>query len=92
MMTVGVVGAGAMGSGIAQVALRYGHPVILADVEKAAAMKAKENIEGAFARDVEKGRLTSEVAESARETSQHRVAAAGPWRVCAVRAGGRGDC
>ena len=67
MMTVGVVGAGAMGSGIAQVALRHGHPVVLADVEKTAAMKAKENIEGAFARDVEKGRLTSEVAASARE-------------------------
>src|SRR5262245_40930227 len=67
MMTVGVVGAGAMGSGIAQVALRNGHPVVLADVEKGAVLKAKENIEGVFARDVEKGRLTSEDAASARE-------------------------
>ena len=67
MMTVGVVGAGAMGSGIAQVALRHGHPVILADVEKAAAMKAKEAIESAFARDVEKGRLTSDAATAARD-------------------------
>jgi len=65
MMTVGVVGAGAMGSGIAQVALRNGHPVILADVEKSAALKAKENIAGAFAREVEKGRLTSEAAADA---------------------------
>jgi 3-hydroxybutyryl-CoA dehydrogenase len=67
MMTVGVVGAGAMGAGIAQVALRHGHPVVLADVEKAAAMKAKANIESAFARDVEKGRLTSDAATAARE-------------------------
>jgi len=33
-MKVGVVGAGAMGSGIAQVALRNGHQVILADVTR----------------------------------------------------------
>ena len=65
MMTVGVVGAGAMGSGIAQVALRNGHPVVLADVEKGAALKARENIEAAFARDVEKGRLTSDAAAEA---------------------------
>lgn len=65
MMTVGVVGAGAMGSGIAQVALRNGHPVVLADVEKSAVLKARQNIETSFARDVEKGRLTSEAATSA---------------------------
>ena len=67
MMTVGVVGAGAMGSGIAQVALRYGHPVVLADVEKSATQRARENIEAAFNRDVEKGRLTSEAAADARQ-------------------------
>ena len=67
MMTVGVVGAGAMGSGIAQVALKHGHTVVLADVEKAAAQRAREHIEGALAREVEKGRLTSEAAAAARE-------------------------
>ena len=67
MMTVGVVGAGAMGSGIAQVALRHGHEVILADVEKTAAQRAREHIEGALARDVEKKRLSSDAADSARE-------------------------
>lgn len=67
MMTVGIVGAGAMGTGIAQVALKNGHPVILADVEKAAAAKAREIIDGALTRDVEKGRLTSEAAQSARD-------------------------
>jgi 3-hydroxybutyryl-CoA dehydrogenase len=65
MMTVGVVGAGAMGSGIAQVALRHGHEVILADVEKAAVQRALEAITGAFGREVEKGRLAKEDAESA---------------------------
>jgi 3-hydroxybutyryl-CoA dehydrogenase len=67
MMTVGIVGAGAMGSGIAQVALRNGHPVILADVEESAVARARESIDGAFGRDVEKGRLTSADAASARE-------------------------
>ncbi len=64
MMTVGIVGAGAMGTGIAQVALRNGHPVILADVEKAAVRKAGEIIDGSLRRDVEKGRLTMEQAQS----------------------------
>ena len=67
MMAVGVVGAGAMGSGIAQVALRNGHHVVLADVEKVATAKARDGIDKALARDVEKGRLTSEAAASARE-------------------------
>jgi len=67
MMTVGIVGAGAMGSGIAQVALRNGHQVVLADVEKSATLKARESIDAALARDVEKGRLTSETATSARD-------------------------
>jgi 3-hydroxybutyryl-CoA dehydrogenase len=67
MMAVGIVGAGAMGSGIAQVALRNGHHVVLADVEKVATVKARESIERALARDVDKGRLTSDAAASARE-------------------------
>ena len=67
MMTVGVVGAGAMGSGIAQVALRHGHEVIPADVEKAAGQRAREHIANALARDVEKKRLTSDAAASARD-------------------------
>jgi 3-hydroxybutyryl-CoA dehydrogenase len=56
-----------MGSGIAQVALRNGHEVVLADVEKIATVRARESIEGALARDVDKGRLTSDAAASARE-------------------------
>jgi 3-hydroxybutyryl-CoA dehydrogenase len=65
--TVGVVGAGAMGTGIAQVALRHGHPVALADARPEAVARAAEAIAAAFRRDVEKGRLTEADAEAARE-------------------------
>jgi 3-hydroxybutyryl-CoA dehydrogenase len=65
MMTVGVVGAGAMGSGIAQVALVHGHKVVLADLDDDATNRARQLIEAALHRDVEKGRLTSDAADSA---------------------------
>ncbi|HEY2064931.1 MAG TPA: 3-hydroxyacyl-CoA dehydrogenase NAD-binding domain-containing protein [Gemmatimonadaceae bacterium] len=55
---VGVVGAGAMGSGIAQVAATAGHRVILGDVNAGAVSRACESIRQALARDVEKGRRT----------------------------------
>lgn len=67
MMTIGVVGAGAMGSGIAQVALANGHQVVLADLDDDATMRARQGIDAALRRDVEKGRLTSEIAASAAE-------------------------
>ncbi len=55
--TVGVVGAGAMGSGIAQVAATNGHAVVVADSDPAAVARGKGAIDSAIARDVEKGRL-----------------------------------
>jgi 3-hydroxybutyryl-CoA dehydrogenase len=66
MVTVGVVGAGAMGSGIAQVAALAGHPVVLQDVADAAIASAGAGIEKALAREVDKGRLTPDAAEAAR--------------------------
>ncbi|MBI6563161.1 3-hydroxyacyl-CoA dehydrogenase PaaC [Pseudomonas synxantha] len=60
---VAVIGAGAMGAGIAQVAAQGGHPVLLFDVREGAASRARENIVGALSRLVEKGRLTAETAE-----------------------------
>lgn len=56
-LIVGVVGAGAMGSGIAQVAAAAGHRVILGDASSAATARARAAITKAAARDVEKGRL-----------------------------------
>ncbi len=58
-MSVGVVGAGAMGSGIAQVAAAAGHDVILGDVNAAAVASARASIGKTLERDVEKGRLES---------------------------------
>lgn len=55
--TIGVVGAGTMGHGIAQVLLRSGYSVTLADASVAFLAKGKERIERGLARDVEKGRL-----------------------------------
>ena len=62
---VGVVGAGAMGSGIAQVALLRGHHVLLTDALFATVLKAQESIARALAREVEKGRLTAEARDAA---------------------------
>lgn len=47
-----------MGAGIAQVALRNGHRVLLADADAGALERARSTIEGGFRRDVDKGRLT----------------------------------
>ena len=55
-LVVGVVGAGAMGSGIAQVAAAAGHRVVLGDVNANAVAKAKTSIGKALAREVERGR------------------------------------
>jgi 3-hydroxybutyryl-CoA dehydrogenase len=62
---VGVLGAGAMGTGIAQVALTRGHPVVLADARPDAAAHASEAIGKALAREIEKGRLEPRAADAA---------------------------
>src|SRR5580765_7923258 len=63
--TVAVVGAGAMGSGIAQVAALHGHRVQLHDARFGAADAAKKTIGEALAKRVAKGRLTAVEAEAA---------------------------
>lgn len=57
---VGVVGAGAMGAGIAQVAAQAGHRVIVADSSRNATSRARANLVGTLDRLVEKGKLTGE--------------------------------
>ena len=57
---VGVVGAGAMGAGIAQVAAAAGHPVGLVDAVPGAAAAALEKIGAGLSRLVAKGRMTSD--------------------------------
>lgn len=57
---VGIVGAGVMGGGIAEVAARAGHPVRLFDAVPEAPRQAIDAIAGRLARAVEKGRLSGE--------------------------------
>lgn len=64
-MRIGVLGAGAMGTGIAQVAAVHGHPVVLADANGPAVVNARETIRRQFAREVEKGRMDAAAAETA---------------------------
>jgi len=64
---VGVVGAGAMGTGIAQVAATAGHRVLLYDTSPAALDRAITSIEKSLARSVEKGRLTAGQANDIRD-------------------------
>jgi 3-hydroxybutyryl-CoA dehydrogenase len=55
--TVGVVGSGTMGNGIAQVFAQYGFAVKLCDTAPAALDKAKSTIEKSLGKFVEKGKL-----------------------------------
>ena len=58
--TIGVVGAGSMGNGIAQVSAASGHNVILVDVDDKFLQGALKNINKFLARSVEKGKMTAE--------------------------------
>ena len=57
---VGVLGAGTMGAGIAQVAAQAGHRVVLVDVNEVALEKAKNSFQTIFSKMVEKGKMTNE--------------------------------
>src|SRR5690348_6567825 len=63
--TIGVVGAGAMGAGIAQSALMAGLRVILHDANGAALAKARGEVHARIARLAEKGQLTADAAADA---------------------------
>lgn len=58
--TIGVVGAGQMGSGIAEVALTSGFDVLMRDIATEALERGKKRIEGDLERHVQKGKMTSE--------------------------------
>jgi len=63
---VGVLGAGLMGHGIAQVAAEAGHEVVLREVDDATLQKGVGKIEKQLARAVEKGRSSQEDADAVR--------------------------
>ncbi|MHC6226873.1 3-hydroxyacyl-CoA dehydrogenase PaaH [Pseudomonas sp. X10] len=56
---VAVIGAGAMGAGIAQVAAQAGHPVLLHDNRPGAAAAAIEGLDRQLGKLVEKGRISA---------------------------------
>ena len=60
-----VVGAGLMGSGIAQVAAQAGYDVTLRDIGEDALARGIKAIEKSYAKFVEKGRLTAEDRDAA---------------------------
>jgi 3-hydroxybutyryl-CoA dehydrogenase len=65
--TIGVVGAGAMGAGIAQVAAVRGHRVLLGDAQPSAIGRAQAGHVRAMDREVERGRLMRAEADAALE-------------------------
>jgi 3-hydroxybutyryl-CoA dehydrogenase len=63
-MKIGIIGSGAMGTGIAQVALMGGEYVCLFDTNEEALERAKRSLEDQFNRMIEKGKITAERKES----------------------------
>ena len=60
MLTIGIIGSGAMGAGIAQVAATAGYKVIIYDNNQTALDKAKVNLETTLKKLVEKQKLTEQ--------------------------------
>jgi len=65
MQTVGVIGAGQMGAGIAQVSAEAGYRVLLADVSLERAEVGKTGIARQLARQVDKEKITAEARDAA---------------------------
>ena len=87
MKTVGVIGAGQMGAGIAQVSAQAGYRVLLSDVDLARAEAGKAGIAKQLARAVEKEKITAGRCDAALakiEPRRRRL------RLRAVRSGDRG--
>lgn len=60
VQTIAVIGAGQMGSGIAQASAASGHNVILNDVEERFVQKGLEGIKKSLSKFVEKGKLSQD--------------------------------
>jgi 3-hydroxybutyryl-CoA dehydrogenase len=63
--TIGVVGAGTMGQGIAQVCAQAGFPTLLFDINQAAIAQARQTTEQNLTFHVQKGKLTEEAKQVA---------------------------
>lgn len=65
--TIGIVGAGAMGRGIAQIAAQAGLEVLLFDLNAQAVAAARENLQQMWAKLAAKGKITEELATASLE-------------------------
>ena len=65
--SVGVLGGGLMGSGIAQVAAQAGLPTVVREVSDALCARARGAIEKSLARGIEKGKVTPDERDAALE-------------------------
>ena len=86
---VGVLGAGLMGHGIAQVAAQSGYEVVLREVDEATLAKGIGKIEKQLARAVEKGKSSQEDADAVR--ARIKGATTHYSRAGRLRSGDRGD-
>lgn len=80
---IGVVGAGTMGAGIAQVVAIAGHPVRIVDVQKGAADVAIKSIRANLDKLVAKGRLTAEDGAAA-QGALHPASAVADLAACGL--------
>lgn len=71
--TIGVVGSGTMGAGIAQIAAQAGYNVIMNDVETSFLERALKGIQGSLAKFKEKGKLTEEDFKATLDRLTHSV-------------------
>ncbi len=80
MKTIGVIGAGQMGAGIAQVSAQAGYAVLLSDVSVERAQGGKDGIAKQLARAVSKEKIAQDEADAAldRITPVGDLAAMGP--------------
>ena len=83
-LVMGVIGAGTMGRGIAQIAAAVGVSVILADARPGAAEEAVGAIDNAFDRLAEKGRMSAEAASAAKARLTPVPADAPDFAQCAL--------
>lgn len=64
MDAIGVIGAGQMGAGIAQVSAQAGYRVLLADIDLSRAQAGKDGIAKVLGKQVEKGKLEQAVLDA----------------------------
>lgn len=65
MKAVGIIGAGQMGAGIAQVSAQAGYDVFLSDIDLGRAQKGKDGIARQLSRLVEKGKIEQSAVDAA---------------------------